>query len=404
MVRRLWAAAWLLCIAACTHQSPTAYDTELAQVQQDIAALKSDSPAAAIARAHALYRRASLSARIADARAADTAVENALRTFGPLQDLFMLRARLDFALHRLPQARANLHLAGVPTASPQVKALMADIDLQEGRQQDAQQQYETTLHTHRTWDNLARLANVLAMNGNFTRADALYHEAENEVTAKEMRAYAWICVQRGVLAFKRGRHDEALAHYLRAGKAYSGYWLVDEHIAELYGAQRRFGEAIALYEQVIARAPRPEQFQAIGDLYVFMGQPDRARPWHDKALAAYLESAQRGEVHYFHHLAGFYADVRDDGAEAAKWARKDLALRQNPATRDALAWALYRSGRFDEALAEMGQVLASGVQDAHVLMHAAMIHSAAGHSEQGTRFLQQAAALNPSFEAFHVHR
>ena len=400
----MWAAAWLLCIAACTQESPTAYDTELAQVRQDIAALKADSPTAAIARAHALYRRASLTGRIGDAKAADSAIEDALRQFGPLQDLFMLRARLDFALHRLPQARANLHRARAPAASQQVEVLLADIDLQEGLQQAARQQYETALTTHRSWDNLARLANVLAMNGDFARADALYHEAENEVTAKEMRAYAWLCVQRGVLAFKRGRHDEALAHYRRAGHAYSGYWLVDEHVAELYGAQRRFEEAITLYENVIARAPRPESFQTLGDLYLFIGQPDRARPWHDKALAAYLESVQRGEVHYFHHLAGFYADVRDNGAEAVKWARKDLALRRNPATLDALAWALYRSGRFDEALAEMGKALASGVQDAHIFMHAAMIHSAAGHSEQGTRFLRQAAALNPNFEAFHAHR
>jgi len=89
-----------------------------------------------------------------------------------------------------------------------------------------------------------------------------------------------------------------------------------------------------------------------------MGQADRARPWHDKALAAYLSSEQRGEVHYFHHLAVFYADVRDDGTKAVKWARRDVALRPNPATHDALAWALYRSGQFDQALAEMDKALA----------------------------------------------
>jgi tetratricopeptide (TPR) repeat protein len=195
-----------------------------------------------------------------------------------------------------------------------------------------------------------------------------------------------------------------LVHYLRADRAYSGYWFVKEHIAELLGAQRRFDEAVALYEKVIERAPKPELCQALGDLYAYMGKPDRAKPWHDKALAAYLDSAQRGEVHYFHHLAGFYADVREDGAEAVKWARKDFALRQGPAAHDALAWALYRDGRFTEALEEMDRALAAGVKDAHLFFHAAMIRLAAGRSAEGTRFLKLAAETNPRFDAFHVHR
>ena len=155
---------------------------------------------------------------------------------------------------------------------------------------------------------------------------------------------------------------------------------------------------------MIARAPKPELYQALGDLYAFMGNPDRAKPWHEKALGAYLESARRGEVHYLHHLAGFYADVREDGAEAVKWARKDLDLRRGSAAHDALAWALYRDGRFTEARAEIDEALATGVQDAHFFFHAAMIHAASGRTEEGSRFLKQAAATNPRFDAFHVHR
>jgi len=44
------------------------------------------------------------------------------------------------------------------------------------------------------------------------------------------------------------------------------------------------------------------------------------------------------------------------------------------------------------------------LKDAYVLMHAAMIHTAAEIGEQGTPLLPQAAALNPHFEAFHAHR
>ena len=219
-----------------------------------------------------------------------------------------------------------------------------------------------------------------------------------------MRAYAWVELQRGLLDLNRGRYEEAIAHYREAGKAYSGYWLVDEHMAELLGATRRFDAAASLYESVVARAPLPEHYQRLGDLYLFMGKPERARVWHDKALAGYLDSVARGEINYYHHLAGFFADVRADGAEAVKWAEKDLALRRNFATQDALAWGLYRAGRFEEARKLSRAALASGVKDAHLFFHAAMIHLAAGRPDEGKDLLKKAGEINPGYENFHAHR
>jgi tetratricopeptide (TPR) repeat protein len=264
--------------------------------------------------------------------------------------------------------------------------------------------YLSAVEKNPTWDNLARLAYWQGKFGDPDLADRLYQQAEEEISAKEMRAYAWVELQRGLLDLNRGRYEEATGHYRKAGKAYSGYWLVDEHMAELLGATRKFDEAVALYETVVARAPLPELHQRLGDLYAFMGKPERARPWHDKALAGYLDSAARGEVNYYHHLAGFYADVREDGAEAVKWAEKDLALRPNFATQDALAWALYRAGRFAEASVASREALSAGVKDAHLFFHAAMIHLAAGKTDEGKQLLKKAGEINPGYENFHAHR
>jgi tetratricopeptide (TPR) repeat protein len=219
-----------------------------------------------------------------------------------------------------------------------------------------------------------------------------------------MRSYAWVELERGLLELNRGRYQKAAAHYDRADKAYSGYWLVDERRAELLAAGRKFDEAAALFRRIIARAPRPELQQALGDLLAFAGKPDQAKPWHDAALAEYLASAARGEVHYYHHLAGFYADVRQDGAEALKWARKDNELRDNFMTQDALAWALYRDGQFSAARESIKKALASGVRDPHLFFHAAMIHLAAGRTDEGKRLLRTVSDMNPGYENFHVHR
>jgi hypothetical protein len=108
--------------------------------------------------------------------------------------------------------------------SPNARVLRADIDLQEGRYEEAKQGYESVIEQNRTWDNLARLAYLKSKTGDPLGADQLYQEAEDEISVKEMRSYAWVELQRGLLDLNHGRHDEALAHYKRANKAYSGYW------------------------------------------------------------------------------------------------------------------------------------------------------------------------------------
>ncbi|HUO65354.1 MAG TPA: tetratricopeptide repeat protein [Terriglobales bacterium] len=389
---------------------PTDYQSDLSRMRREISDLRGVTPAPSAEAAHAtafaslLYRSASLSGNPADLQVADSATDDAIRRVGSWDDLYLLKATLDFTLHRTTAAKRELEMLRRGGDSVQVMTLRADIDLQEGRYREAKEGYQAAAARGRSWDTLARLAYLEAAMGERAAADDLYQQAQEELSAKEMRAYAWVELQRGHLQLAQGRYDEARGRYTRAARAYSGYWLVDAYIAELLGAEGKFDEAASLYQGVIARAPRPEIRQALGDLYLFMGQPALAKPWHDGALAGYLASVRQGEVQYYHHLATFFADVRQDGAEALTWARRDLDLRDNFATREALAWALYRDGRFADALTAINLALASGVKDAHLFFHAAMIHSAAGRVEEGRQLLQRAAAINPRYQDFHAHR
>jgi tetratricopeptide (TPR) repeat protein len=354
--------------------------------------------------AYLRYRRAAASGRLDDLRAAEQAIGAAYDADGPSDDLLLLKATLDFRGHRLGATKAGLERLSARADHVQVRLLAADVALQEGRHDEARAGYTAAIERRRTWDGLARLAYLEARTGSPDVADRLYAQAQDELTVKDMRAYAWVELQRGLLHLRRGRHDQAMAYYRQAGRAYSGDWVVDEHIAELLAAQGKFDEAAALYEQVIARAPRPEVQHALGDLYARMGREDQATAWHAEALRAYLDSAARGEVHYYHHLAMFYADTRADGAEAVRWARRDVALRPNAAAQEMLAWALYRDRRFPDALAAAARALAAGVVDAHLFFHAGMIALAAGRIEDGTVLLRRAAEVNPLYNAFHVHR
>lgn len=399
----------VLPVLARPRDKTTDYDFELEQIRKHLVTYQNDPLTHPMemdrARSfiHLLYRQASLTMSYSDCKLAKAAIDNAGQQIDSWEELYILKAALDLKFHQLPNVRDSLNKITGLIDSIQVKTLKADLAFQEGRYGEAQRGYEDVINKNRTWDNLARLAYLRSKMGDASGAGKLYVEAEAQITAKDMRSFSWLELQRGLLDFQSGRHEEALVHYERANKAYSGYWLVDAHLAEVFGALGKFDKAAALYETLIARTVKPELQQALGDLYLFMGKANQAQVWHAKALTAYLASAQRGEVHYFHHLARYYADVREEGAEAVKWARMDLQLRRNFSTHDAMAWALYRNGQFSAAIEEMDAALSSGVRDAHLFFHAAMIYLAEGRIEESKQFLKQATDLNPHFTAFHAH-
>ena len=277
-------------------------------------------------RAGLLHRRALLSGDPADLDDAEAAIDDGLRAHGPWPDLCLLRATVDLSLHRLPRIVEALARAPGLAGSAAGRALLADVDLQRGRLDEASAAYEQLVAERGSWEELARLANLHAGRGDAESADALYAEAQDELTAKELRAYAWIELRRADLG-------DARRHVERAEAAFSGWWPVEQRLVRLLADEGRREEALDLAETLAARVPRPELRQLVGDVLVELGDPARARRWHDLALADYLASTERGDVHYLHHLAHFYVDVRPDPAEAERWARLDHELRPSPHAR-----------------------------------------------------------------------
>ena len=93
-----------------------------------------------------------------------------------------------------------------------------------------------------------------------------------------MRSYAWVELQRGLLDFDRRRDHEALAHYRVAERAYSGYWLIEEHIAEALDRLGRTAQAVEMYQRVIERTRNPEFVSALTDQIPFYAQRHVVKP------------------------------------------------------------------------------------------------------------------------------
>ncbi len=121
------------------------------------------------------------------------------------------------------------------------------------------------------------------------------------------------------------------------------------------------------------------------------GKGEEAARWHDQARAAYRTEAEAGNGGYYYHLAEYNADSGREAAEAVRWARKDLETRRSGGAWDALGWALYQAGDYTGAVEAQGNALAQGTRNAHALLHAAWIYSAAGEVGRGGEYRKRPA-------------
>jgi tetratricopeptide (TPR) repeat protein len=387
----------------------TAYDTELAKTRQDIVALASSSlrnPRDVEKRVRLAYRQyhhAALTGRESDFEAVRRTIADLLRDFGPKEDVCLLKANLDGHFHCLADVKEDLRMCPLLAGRLEARSISADVDFQEGRYEQARAEFEMLIEEFRTWDNLARLALWHSKLGCQEDADRCYVAAEEELTAKEMRSFAWLELQRGALSIGRGRLEKARFHYERAGAAFPGHWRTDEHVAELLALEGDVEKAVILLHSVVMRAPRPELKHAFAELLIFAGRIAEAQPWLDEALAEFLATTQKDMIHYYHHLADFYADSGGQPAEAVKWARKDVALRSNYSTQSALAWALFKNGEFAEGLDWIRLALSSGAQESGIFGTASALFHAAGDPIKGKFYSRAAEEINPRGDGFHMH-
>jgi tetratricopeptide (TPR) repeat protein len=305
-----------------------------------------------------------------------TAVDAAVERFPSWPDLRLLRATIALAVHRPDVAAAALDAVPGLASVPPGRVLAADIAQFAGDYRAARAGYRSAAREDPRWDTTARLAALAVATGACDEADDLYAAAEDEITAKQMRSFAWVRVQRAGLAVDLGNFYRARRLLADADRAYPDWWYVAAHRAALDAAAGRPQRAATGYRAVLAEVDRPEFREALGTALRATGDADGAAACHATALSAYLASVARGEVHYLHHLAAFHADIHPHGGAAVAWARQDAELRRNGTTLSLLAWCLHRAGRRDEALAVVEEAFALGAGDPRLQARARTIRQA----------------------------
>ena len=348
------AVAAALALSPFAAGAPSAYDDELARLDRETAAAGPDRLV------HLLFARASLTADFADLGRAEEAIEREIgRAAGAsAEELLLFRATLHVQLHRLSAAEDDLARLTRLAGSPQARLLAADLALQRGRYAEARRSFEELAEERRTWDRLARLAYLERRTGRAGRADALYAEAQEGLTAKEMRAFAWLELQRGLIDLDRGRHRRALAHYRRAERAYSGHWLIDEHVAEALALLGRTEEAAALYQRVIERTGNPEYLSALASL-VAGSDPAAAAALEARADALFAERFRRFPEAAIGHYVEHLVERTEAPPELLALAERNHELRPNAESKLLLARACARLGQRERARELLAEIAAT---------------------------------------------
>lgn len=182
---------------------------------------------------------------------------------------FFLYAKSSFnaTLHKYREAKQSIsELPPEIKQLPHVQALTADISLQIGEYKKAEQILRFLAVNFPSWDNLTRLAYYELNTGQVELAKRLYKDAADRLSAKQMRQYAWINLQLGLLELSQKKYQKALEYYQTADRAYSGYWLIQEHMAEVLALMGKKKKAIALYRKVLSSTWTPELLLALAKL------------------------------------------------------------------------------------------------------------------------------------------
>ncbi|MCL7427764.1 tetratricopeptide repeat protein [Streptomyces sp. YS415] len=275
------------------------------------------------------------------------------------------------------------------------RALATRIDalVELGRYDDAARAADTADARRPGVPVFTRYAYVHELRGDVRTARRVLEQALSSATAPPDVAY--VATQLGQLAFQQGDYEEALLQFARALGADDSFLPALEGRARAQAAGGDPEAAVRGMEAVVERSPLPGPLVLLGELYEADGREERARDQY-ALLDAWSALARANGVNADLDTALAAAD-HGDPATALRAARAEWDRRRTVHTADALAWALHRSGRDEEALPYARRATATGYRNAAFLHHRGMIERATGHERDARKHLSAALRLNPGF-------
>ena len=264
---------------------------------------------------------------------------------------------------------------------------------------------DMTLSPRAAYARDSRLAYLKFIFGDTPSAISMMKLAVAEGTAAQLPSenLAWLYYELGEFYVQGGDSTAADVAYVTALTIHPGDYRALASLGKLRANNGRYDEAIVLYQRAIAVVPMPIFVAELGDLYAKAGNQVEA----DKQYQLVQYIGLLGHINQVLHnrdLAVFYADHDVKLPEALDLAKKELEVRQDVYTWDALAWALYKNGKVEEAAQASDKALKFGTRDSLLLFHAGMIAAKTGQGDKAKGDLNEALQINPHFHLLYAQQ
>ncbi|HLN00255.1 MAG TPA: tetratricopeptide repeat protein [Bryobacteraceae bacterium] len=273
---------------------------------------------------------------------------------------------------------------------------LGDALMELGQYDDAADAYQKMMSLRPNQSSYNRASYYRWVMGDAEGAIAIMRQAI-EAGSPAPENTAWCLVDLGNLYFKTGRLEQAAGTFSEALRTFPGYHPAHAGLGRVQAAQGKLAEAIENFKRAQAVVPMPEYAAALAELYERTGKKANARQQLelldvvDRVVKANNEKTNR-------NLALVYADQGRKLDRALELAQAELDVRGDVYTYDALAWALFKNGRYAEAEQAAGKALRFGTPDPAFYFHAGMIASALRKQQEAAKSLDRALALNPHFD------
>jgi tetratricopeptide (TPR) repeat protein len=265
-------------------------------------------------------------------------------------------------------------------------ALLGDALMEQGRLAEAATAYQRMIDLKPYYQAYTRAAHLRWLRGDLAGAVDLMRKAVAAASPRDPEAGPWARTRLADYHLQARRFQLARAEGDAALAARPGYAPALIALARIHLAQDRPLDAVALLRTAAAANPLPDVQWALADAL---------RAARLEAEAAIVERAilAEGPGRDPRTLALYLATRGESPDRAIELARRELAVRGDVFTHDALAWALVRAGRGADAAPHMTRALAEGTADGRLFLHGAVVAAATGDRAAARRLFRRADAL-----------
>ena len=299
---------------------------------------------------------------------------------------WLLRGHVLHQMHRFGEAEAIARRLVASREFVLDFGLLGDVLMEQGRVAEAADAYQRMIDIKPFYQSYVRAAHLRWLKGDLRGAIRMMNAAVKAASPRDRESVAWAYSRLAMYELQQGdlrsaeRMTDASLQYV---PDYAAALLTRGRIQLAHNSH---AEAVETLERAARSSQLPESQWALADAL-------RVSKRTAEAVALEEQLVRDGATADPRTLALYLSTRREAGPRAVELARRELEVRSDIFTLDALAWALASIGQVDEASAVMARALAEGTEDGRLFVHAAVIAAADGREADARRWARKAWKL-----------